>query len=347
MSDDALNLSRTTVPPAGRRRLRHRKTAIVVLAAVTALGVGAVLPLWQPWRSYPGAPAVEHFPEGSLDGYLPADACGVLTVNLRLLLAPPAARRNLRKPLQQLLRHGERVHPWMSLVGADPWTDLDRIRVVFCGGGQPLWVARGRFDPARFQTGPGKLGAKVEAGFRVYESHGPQPGRLTTLALAGDTLVASDDRGRLLAALGYAAGLRKAAPVDPTLKKLVRAVDRDQGLWLAVSFDKLGHVSRLPSLGVDLMVRPILSYARTARGGLRFGADVRADFLARARDGAAARDLETGLRSVCETAAGVSLLPGIEPDLVPLFRLLATGQVTRDGTAVRLQCRLAPDQLGG
>jgi hypothetical protein len=348
MPDDTTNLPGETDLPRGRGTVRRRKAA-AVLAAVTALAVGLILPFWKPWRSYPEAPVVEHFPEGALDGYLPEDARGVLTVNLRPLPAAPAARKQFRKPLEQLIGRGEGDHPWMGLLGVDPFTDLDRIRVVFCtrGPDRPLWLARGRFDPARFQTGPGKLRERVEDGFRVYEYTDPAGGRVTTLALAGDTLAASDDRARVYAALAYAAGSRKAVRVDPALVKLLGKVDRGQALWLAVSLDKLGHVGRLPSLGLELMLRPVLKHARSARGGVTCAEDVRAEFHFEARDEAGADDLETGLRSACETAAGASLLFRIEPDLLPLLRLLATGEVTRDGLEVRLRCRLTADQLGG
>jgi hypothetical protein len=344
MPDDSTNLPGETGPARGRGPVRRRKAA-VVLAAVAALVVGLTLAFWKPWRGYPEGPVVEHFPEGALDGYLPEDARGVLTVNLRPLLAAPAAREHFRKPLEQLIGRGEREHPWMGLLGVAPLTDLDRIQVVFCSRDRdrPLWLARGRFDAARLQTGPGKLRERIDEGFRVYEYPDPAAGRVTTLALAGDTLAASDDRARVYAALVYAAGSRKAVRVDPALEELLRKVDRGQVLWLAVSFDKLGRVGRLPSLGLDLMLRPVLNHARSARGGVTCGEDVRAEFHFEARDEAGADRLETGVRSACEAAGGASLLPGIEPHLLPLLRLLATGEVTRDGLEVRLRCRLTAD----
>jgi hypothetical protein len=350
-TDGQVEPSPAPAPASGRRR---RTAAVLVLAGAAVLVVG-LLGFWRLWQGRPPA-VVENFRAGALDDYLPGDAAAVLALNLRSLLETPVGRRSLKEPLTQVVRRGTAAHPWMGLLGVDPLADLDRIEVAFSAGdlGRPLWLARGRFDRARFQTGPGQLREEVEDHFRVYRYSDPQTGNVMTLAVAGNTLVACQVRARVLDALRDAASPGREGGEPPALRALSREVDRRQTLWLAVSFKQLGPIGRLTVGGFEGTLRPVFDQSESVQGGLTCGEDLRAEFHFRARTEKGAQQLERDLFDRCELARGLLDLPSgfplplnIDPDLLPLFKLVGTGEVSRDGRDVRLRCRLAGEQLGG
>src|SRR5436305_14368971 len=102
-------------PPAGRWK---RPAAVLVGATVLGLLLAAAWYLW--FR--PHQRAIEFLP-GALTDYLPENAGGVLTLNLRQTFDSPAGRQYLRGPFQQIIRHGEATLPWLALLGIDPLQD--------------------------------------------------------------------------------------------------------------------------------------------------------------------------------------------------------------------------------
>jgi hypothetical protein len=313
--------------------MRRKAGLFVVLAAALALGAFLFL-------RYRGVaePEPEPFPPDALDGYVPADSAALITLNVRSLSEAPFFQGRLRPTLNRLVRRGAASQRWMDLAGIDPAANLDRLQISFAAGDpeHPLWLARGRFSPARFQVGPGKLQPRVERGRRVYEYTDPDFGPML-LAPVGDTLVVSAARGRVDDALAYAAGHRAAPLRYPALAALLKQVDQKQAVWLAASLEDFGPVGRME--GMELVLRPVLTHARTVAGSLHAADDLRADFTFQARDADAARLLEDSLKSAILLAQGARLL-GIDRDLLPLLQLMGSGETTRDGTAVTLRCRL-------
>jgi hypothetical protein len=327
---------------------------VAVLAVV--LGLACALWVWRPWLLW-ARPLVEHFPAGALDDYVPENAAAVLDLNLRQMGAAPVVRQHVKPSLDHLVKRAEDTHPWAAQVGIDPFKDLEWLRVVFAGGdtANPLWVAKGRFDPGRFQVGPKKLQPRVVGRFRVFECPDPAKGGTTTVAHAGDYLVACDAQPYVLDALDHAADGKKSEPADGALRDLLRAVDRKQSVWLAVSLSKLGRVPTLHSNAAERVLRPVFNRAQAAQGGFAFGDDLQANYAMQARDEATAAELEQSLKGRIDVAhdlAGgwelsqrLGLFKG-ESDLLPVLRLVGAGEVSRDGATVRLRCRLPADQLG-
>jgi hypothetical protein len=269
--------------------------------------------------------------------------------------ASPVVRQHIKGPLEHLVKRSEDNHPWAAQVGIDPFKDLEWLRVVFVGDdtAHPLWVGKGHFDPARFQVGPNKLQPRVVGRFRVFES--TAQGRTTTVAHAGDYLVACDSQPYVLDALNHAADGKKSEPADAALRDQLAAVDRKQSVWLAVSLTALGRVRPLHSGAAEVVLRPVFNHAQAAQGGFTFGDNLQAQFTMRARDEAAAGSLEQSLNNSTEAARGFVKLWGPantlglfqgESDLLPVLRLVGAGEVSREGTTVRLRCRLPVDQLG-
>jgi hypothetical protein len=147
-------------------------------------------------------------------------------------------------------------------------------------------------------------------------------------------------------ALRRAAASEPEQPPDVRLASLLNEVDHRQNLWLVVSFNKMGAIGRLKNLGLELVLRPLLRDAESLHGGVECNADeVRAEFVFRAHGEEAAVELEGALQSSCQVAAGARLLPGIDPDLLPVFDLFGTGTTSRDGVTVVVRCRLPADRL--
>lgn len=327
---------------AGPRKFARIASLPVFLAALLLTGCQRT---WTPCEE--DEPVSITFPTGALKDYLPADAAAVITLDARRFRVAPAARKGLGGALECLLGDDGAGHGWLPLTGADPLRDLDEARVVLSARDvyDPLFLLRGRFDPSRFQTGPGQLSRRVVdqhgSRFVLFEYADRQRRETVTLALAGETLVASDSPAAVLAALRHAATPGPTPPLDSRLRGLLDQVDRRQHLWLAVSMAELRPVPKLMNKGLELVLRPVFQYAEEIQGGLTCAQDVRAEFVFRARDEAEAQKLEELLRSSCEVAQGVYLLPGVDRSLLPLFQLAGSGEVTRDGAAVRLTCRVA------
>jgi hypothetical protein len=356
MVNDPARPDLPSVPGSAASPLNSHTGAVVVSVAAVVLALAAALYWW--WPQLTGAkPVVERFPAGALDEYVPANAAAVLELDMKQIGAAPVVRQRIKGSLDHLVQRAEGTHPWAAQVGIDPLKDLEWLRVVFVGGdtANPLWIGKGHFDPARFQVGPGKLQPRVVDRFRVFETPDPAKHGTTTVAQAGDYLVASDSQAHVLDALSHAADGKKSEPTDALLREQLQAVDKKQSVWLAVSLTKLGRVTTLNSTAAEAVLRPVFNSAQAAQGGFTFGDDLQAQFAIRARDEAVATELEQSLKGKIDFARdtatawaafnAVGLFRG-ESDLLPVVRLIGAGEVTREGATVRLRCRLPADQLG-
>jgi hypothetical protein len=319
----------------------------VLLAGAAACVLVAVL--LRPWEPRSAGPALEtiSYPPDALAEYVPADAAGVLSFDLHTLRETPLVRGRLGTPLRRLAARTMQELPWLGVAGLDLWQDVDRVRVVLPAGdaGRPLWMVHGRIDPARFQVGPGRLTPRTEGNKRLYEYADPVVGT-AFLAPAGDTLVASPNRARLMTALDYAAEPHSMEAHDPTLRELLAHVDRTRPIWLALSLAALGDMGRPQDRLLSAVIGPVLRRSRTVAGGIVVGEDLRADFTFRAADEAAALQLEKAINDVIDVTKGALLL-GVDPDLLPLLTLVGAAEVSREGRDVRLRSQLSAEQLPG
>ncbi len=290
-------------------------------------------------------PAPSYSPD-ALQAYLPEDGVAVFNLDVKRLCAASAFQKGFHNVLQQILRKDELGLGWLPQAGIDPWRDLEEARILISSRAlfDPLFLLHGHFDLSRFQTGPGKLTQQTVTSnvgrFTYYEHPDRRRGEVVKLALVGDYLVVCDAQAPVLAALRQAVMASPTAPLDSPFRDLLSKVDRQQPLWFAVSMEKLRPVPRLDSMALELILRPIFQYADGIWGGLKLGEEVRAEVHFQTRNETTARTLEELLRSSCDAAQGVHLLPGVDRELLPLFRLVGSGVVSREGTIVRLTCRL-------
>jgi hypothetical protein len=345
------NINDRPIPPqaAPRRRRTVLLTGVATVVLAVALGILFRDCIPGPWRS--DDVSDNPFPPGALADYVPENSQAVLAVNLRSLLDSPVGRRHLMSPLKELVQDGGDSFQWIHLLGINPFDDLDSLTISFAPGSgrQPLWLARGRVDRWRFQTGPGKLQKKAADHFRLWEYADRQRKKMTTLAPVGDALVVSDTPARVLAALKQAANPRPTTIRDATLRELLRKVDRRQSIWLAASFRKFGPVERIDNRWLEMILRPLFRQTESVYGGLICAGDVRAELHFQSATEENAIKLEADLKNICnvagEVAQGAALLLRGQEELVPLVRLLGTGETNREGKSVSLRCRLLAEQL--
>lgn len=286
------------------------------------------------------------FPPGVLADYVPADSAAVLAVNVRRLRETLIGQPHLKPLVHQFLKQAECRLPWLDSTRINLLDDLDTLQISFAsnGSGEPVLLARGRFDCSRFHIGPDQLEAKSLDGFRVWEFNDPLSKANTLLVVVGDTLVVSRARERVQAALKQASDPQPIRVRDATLHELLMKVDRRQSLWLAASIKRLGPVSEIDNYLLKMLLRPLLAHSESVRGGITCGEDVRAELHFRTATDEDAAQLEADLKSICEAAPGAALL-GRQNELLPLLRLLASGQIRREDKTILLRCLLSADQL--
>jgi hypothetical protein len=93
-----------------------------------------------------------------------------------------------------------------------------------------------------------------------------------------------------------------------------------------------------------MLLRPLFAHAESVYGGITCAEDLRAELHFGTATDEDAAQLEMDLQSICEAALGAALL-GRQKELLPLLRLLAAGQIRREGKTILLRCRLTADQL--
>jgi hypothetical protein len=286
------------------------------------------------------------FPPGALADYVPEDSQAVLAVNVHQLLDSPRGREQMAPALQYLIRHAGGRLRWMDLLGINPLDDLDYLQISFVppSSGEPLWLIRGRFDRSRIQTGPDMLQETKLDHYRVWEYTERRAKRTTIIAPVGDLFVAGESRGRVRAVLKQASNPRPIAVRDAILRDLLPKVNRRQSVWLAASLKGLGSTRGIEDYWLRLLLRPLLAHAESVYGGILCAEDLRAELYFRAATEEDAASLEKSLLSIRDLAGeGASLLVR-QKEMLPLVRLLGSGEIRRDGTIVLLRSRLTAEK---
>jgi hypothetical protein len=347
----------TAPPPARRRRWRWALPALVIAGAI-GIGFLAMRPAGTaPIEDSPvpeersatetpaPTPKPPPSPEGNpLAGFVHPKTAALFTLKVRQMLDSPMFQKLHGPQWEATLRQGERGWGWIPLVGTDPRKDLQRVQFMLFphNNSAPLILARGHFDLAHFALGPGLLEEAppgFDKSFRFFHLKDARTGKVAVFAPVGPNLVIAEGY-RLAAVVSQATGVTRARPEDPLMQELLKEVNRDQSMWLAASFDKLGPVPRLDNQVLETYLRPIFRNAQAVQGGVTYRTDeVLAEFTFRARDDDAADKLEKYLRDTCEAAKGAHLVIK-DKELLPLFQLLATGQGRREGKRLTVRCRL-------
>jgi hypothetical protein len=331
--------------PATDSILRSRRRHLLVLAGTMVAGLAVLFGLWLLW-AWRAEDLGKRFPPGILADYVPEDSEAVLAVQVRQLLETPLGRQHLSSSLRQLIGQVKQRLPWLDLTKINPFDDLDTLLISFApSSGRPLLLAHGRIDSSRFPIGPLSFQEKLLDHVRVWEYNDPSSKRTTLLAPVGDTFVVSETRSRVQAALKQANDPQPIHVQDARLREMLMKVARRQTLWLAASIENLGPVSEIDNYLLKMLLRPLFAHAESVYGGITCAEDLQAELHFRTATEEKAAQLETDLKSICEAALGIAMM-GRQNDLLPLLRLLAAGQIHREGQTILLRCRLTSDQLG-
>jgi hypothetical protein len=325
-------------------RVRWEPLAAFLLAA----GGAAFIFWWLHGRGPAGTEAGaagRAFRPDALAGFRPEDTAAVYLLRVRELLDAPALREPDPKMVPRLLVKEPTTRRWLAAADIEPSADVDWALVLVTRRDliRPLVVLRGRFDPARFRAGPEGLRA-VEGGPEgLFECRDPMTGLTTYVAPAGDCLVAGTDRALVEEALAYAASSAPTGEEDPQMRRRVLGeLDPEQLVWLSVDVEAFRQGPAFHPRFAETLLRPLVDNAAGVEGGLTAADDLRAEVRFRARDRKGVKKLEEIVRAGCDLAKGAPLLGGIDRDFRPLFELLGSGQVEREGNDVVLRCRLVP-----
>ncbi len=285
-------------------------------------------------------------PAGVLADYVPEDSAAVLVVDVRQFRETPIGRQHLWPTMQQFAGQIERRLPWLKMLGVNLLDDFDALRISFVskGSGEPMLLASGQFDRLHLQIAPDKLQENTLDHFRIWEFRERDAKQTTLIAPVADTLVVSQTRNRVQAALKQASDPQPIRVHDAILFQLLAKVDRRQSLWLAASMKKLGSISEIDNYLLRMILRPLVAHAESVYGGIVCTEDLQTELHFRTATEADASQLEADLKSICEAAPGITLL-GRKNELLPLLRLLAAGKINREGKTILLRCRLTADEL--
>jgi hypothetical protein len=288
----------------------------------------------------------DRVPAGVLAEYVPEDSAAVLVVDVRPFRETPMGRQYLWPTMQQLARQIQSRLLWQKPLGVNLFDDSDTLRISFAskGSGEPILLARGRFDRSHLQIGPDKLQERTLDHFHIWEFREPEAKQTTFIALVADMLVVSETHNRVQAALKQASDPQPIRVRDATLHQILAKADAPQSLWLAASMKKLGSISEIDNYLLKMILRPLVAHAESVYGGITCDQDLQAELHFSSATEAHASQLEADLRSICEAAPGITLL-GRKNELLPLLQLLAAGQINREGKTILFRCRLTADQL--
>ena len=323
----------------GRRRAARQRTiqdaktmsrrVILPLLLLSILAAGILL-----WFFYWGNPFTDSFSPGALHDYLPSDTAAVIAIDVKQWRDKGLLNQPLGEALVSILTKPDLGLP-LSLANIDSRTDLDEVRLAFSPRdlGRPLVLLRGRFDRARFQTGPGQLQEIKENGFRLY--HHQDADRNVTLALAGDTLIASVARPRVLDALHHAKG-RPSSLGSPRMTALLQNVNRSSAAWVAAEVHKLGKPSSNALL--QPFVSAVFEDAETVRGEVSGSHGLAVDLLFECPNEPKCAKLTATLQAAPKII-GLGVLLTNDPT-VTLMKPFTASTVEQQGKTVRVHCLL-------
>jgi hypothetical protein len=177
-----------------------------------------------------------------IDPLLPKDTSIVIVVDVKQIVESPVFKKNLLEDAKKHLQSNEEVSKTLSLLGFDPFKDLDRITLAVEGiAMEPkgLVVVRGKFDKEKIEA-KAETEAKEhkdflkihsEDGHKIYEVTPPGQEKPAFVAVIdGTAIVASSDKSIIKDA--FAKATSTAPSIKPELAKLIEGAEGS--LWIAV-----------------------------------------------------------------------------------------------------------------
>jgi hypothetical protein len=249
--------------------------------------------------------------------YLPSDAKAVAFANVREIMDS-----ELHQKLRDMApRSDNGLARFEEETGVDVTRDVDHVFAAIGGGGasatgpdagpgsnalhqgQPLVLARGRFDTVRIEGLVRSKGGTVEdyKGIRLLAIVEPSGSMNAGLAFVEPGLIAMGDLAAVRRAIDAHSGAAASVSSNQDLMRLIKDAT-DGNAWVVARFDALSAAGQIPP---DMLQRlPAINWL-TVTGHVNGG--VRAAIRAEARDEIAAKNLRevvTGMLALAKIGAG-------------------------------------------
>src|SRR5262249_4956059 len=167
--------------------------------------------------------------------------------------------------------------------------DVEQVRVFVPArrGDEATYVARGRFDPAKFLRAGGFTALPGEV--FLHQRTG------MLVAPSGDHLVCRADRGRIEAAREGAASAARNAD----LRRLLAEADQTATVWLAVVPPAMDAVPAMnKDAGMQNTLRFFVERSRSIRGGVHCGDDLELRLVLEGRNDRAVGEMVRQLKAL-------------------------------------------------
>ena len=250
--------------------------------------------------------------------YLPSDAKAVAFANVREIMDS-----ELHQKLRAMApRNDNGLAKFEEETGVDVTRDVDSVFAALGGNGaaggdpasaspgstalhqgQPLLMARGRFDPVRIEGVVRSKGGTVEdyKGIRLLAIVEPSGSMNAGLAFVEPGLIAMGDLTAVRRAIDAHSGAAASVSSNQDLMRLIKDAN-DGNAWVVARFDALSAAGQLPP---EMLQRlPAINWL-TVTGHVNGG--VRAAIRAEARDEMAAKNLRevvTGMLALAKIGVG-------------------------------------------
>jgi hypothetical protein len=302
------------------------------------------------------------------DKYLLDDTDGVMSVNVKQVLASPLFTKKYQKQVEELLKMGA-AQELLKDSGLDPLKDVERLTLVAskscyqskgaANNGKvmssetffPLVILQGRFDPAKLKT-KGEQLAKAGGTVKIHKVGEAQVYEVTikgtstafVAVLDKSSVVVAGSRRHAEDAIEKATGKKKTELKHKAMKTLVDKMDAKQTIaWAACSemigetqvsatFDGQNNIVKVKHVTLAEMG------IESASGGLIVGATIKGSTALICKDGDTAKAMGTSIQDGLKSGiAETEKLVAKDKQFAPLVVLLKAIKVAAKDKTVNLQ----------
>jgi len=309
---------------------RLRRSVLVIGAAMLLAGVSAVR-------------------AADVEKYLPDGTVLVMTVNVKQILDSPIVKNHLLGKLQAVLKQNAST---LNALGLDPLKDITRFTAASTGtntDSKGLLILSGNFDPAKIEAVAQKkakqhaeeLKMTEDNGHKVFEVQLPQSDKpLLVCVLDKSTIVASVDKDSLEEA--FARTGDKQAKLNKDVEELLKGVDTEQSLWVAMLGEALSKNERIP----DEKIKKNLENIETISAGLTVSNDIKLLINVFAKNADGAKEVAKALTELVNNAKGfAAMMANDKKELTPLVGVVDSIKVETEGKKVIVKSEVTEDVI--
>jgi hypothetical protein len=281
------------------------------------------------------------------DKYLPNTTEGVVTVNVKQLLAAPLVKANL-ETAKALLGAAPELQQALDDIGFDPFKDVDTVVLAIDRDpSKSVIFVNGKFDTTKIAARAEKAAKEESAILKVIksadytyysvkppETKGVPNETMYVALLDGTTLVAAPTPDAVVDALDKKAD-KKKSEVKPELRALLAKADREPTISIVSLTGPLSATGQA-----------IVEKLNAITGGITVGDDVKAAFVLSTKNAKDADSVESELKAGIDQITGLAeLVANQNKELKPLVDAVKTLKVAAQGNAITLTGQLSKEVL--